>query len=309
VRAVLLFPGQGAQYAGMGRDLYHEYGVFKRSFNVCADAVSFDLHKACFEGDGLSGTKILQPAMYAVSAATFALLADIGIEPVCCAGLSLGEYAALQAGGAFGIDSGAIIVEMRGTIMESAVPSGIGGMTAVIGLDAELIESIIKDIPDVWTANLISAEQTVVSGSIGALDMAEQAFNDAGAKIIKRLDVSGPFHSPMLGQAAQYFLQGVQALDIRTPGIEVYSNVKGAPYEQTDDIKSLLSRQICTRVLWAQTMPLLAQAQAEAVIEAGPGGVLSKLLKKQLKQLFVDRQVFTVQNCEDIGKLREWMKR
>ena len=187
-----LFPGQGAQSAGMGADMYTEDSAYREMFDSIDAALPFDLKAACFEGEGLEKSEVTQPAILAHS---ISMLAALGETADIVAGLSLGEYSAMTAAGMISPTECAKLVYNRGGMMDAAVPKGVGSMTSVLGLTIEQVEDILGDTPDVWAANHLSETQVVLAGKTEALAAIEPRFIEAGAKAVG-INVSGPFHSP-----------------------------------------------------------------------------------------------------------------
>lgn len=302
----IFFPGQGAQSAGMGRDLYENNEIFKATFDECEKACDMDLKDACFNGVGLEKTSVTQPALYAVNIATYKMLESMGIEGNVFAGLSLGEYSALSAAGVLGIASTTKLVAVRGTLMESAVPAGIASMTAVIGLSAPEIENVISSIDNVWIANKNSNVQTVIGGTLEALDIADVKIKQAGAKIVKRLNVAGPFHTPLLKQAGDKLKDELEGYELSDTDKIVYANVSGSTYKKDSDIRNMLARQVSSTVNWVNIMDKVLESDdidgdLDVIVECGPGNVLSKLTKKHAKLIGIDSvKVFSANSMKAI---------
>ncbi len=304
MKIAALFTGQGSQKEGMGEEFYSENEVFRGVFDSCDLATSIDLKKACFEGEGLSLTSITQPALYAVNIATYKMLESMGIKADIFAGLSLGEYDALAAAGVLDVANTTELVTVRGHLMESAVPPGKASMTAVIGLPADEIEKAIDGIDNVWISNMNSPGQTIIGGTIEALDIADTKVKEAGAAIVKRLDVAGPFHTPLLDEAGEKLLTELRKYDVNTTDKIVYANYSGGPYLKSDDIRDILSKQVSSKVYWAKIMDEIIKT-ADIIIECGPGNVLSKLVKKQAKAMGRDVSVFKASSMNDIESIKE----
>ncbi len=306
MKIAIFFPGQGSQKAGMGKEFYDTNEVFKRVFDECDKNTEVDIKKACFEGEGLESTAITQPALYAVNIATYKMLEDMGISGDVFAGLSLGEYDALCAAGMLDAANTTALVTERGKLMESAVPEGVASMTAVIGIDSSVIEEVICDIDDVWVANMNSPGQTIIGGKLEALDVADEKVKEAGAKVVKRLKVAGPFHTPLLKRAGEKLLDVLYKHDVFVSDKDVYSNVTGALYDKENDIREFLAKQVSSKVYWSKIMDEVIKT-ADVIIECGPGNVLSKLAKRQMKGMDREIEVFKTSTAKDLEKLKEYI--
>ena len=306
MKIAIFFPGQGSQKSGMGKDFYNENADFKAMFDACDANTGIDIKKACFEGEGLDTTAVTQPALYAVNIATYKMLEGIGITGDVFAGLSLGEYDALAAAGVMDAAQTTELVSKRGELMESAVPEGVASMTAVIGITADEIEGAIEGIDDVWVANMNSPGQTIIGGKLEALDIADEKVKEAGASVVKRLSVAGPFHTPLLAQAGEKLMNELKKHEISATDKTVYANVIGAPYAKDDDIRIILSEQVSNRVRWSQIMEDVINT-CDVIIECGPGNVLSKMAKRQAKSMDkgLDVQIFKASSAKDIEAIKE----
>ncbi|MCK5129012.1 MAG: ACP S-malonyltransferase [Clostridiales bacterium] len=314
MKIAIFFPGQGSQKAGMGREFYDNNEVFRTVFDACEQASGIDLKTACFDGVGLERTSITQPSLYAINIATYKMLESMGIAGDVYAGLSLGEYAALAAAGVLDVVSTTQLVAVRGALMENAVPPGVASMTAVIGLPKANIENAIADIDNVWIANLNSPEQIIIGGTLEALDIADVKIKEAGAKIVKRLNVSGPFHTPLLKEAGNQLRAELNHYEINPTDKMVYANVSGRTYQQEADARDVLSRQVSSAVQWVQIMDKIIKGddmtgEIDVIIECGPGNVLSKLAKKHAKLLGKSNvAVFNANSIETIAIIKEHIK-
>ena len=282
MKTAFLFPGQGAQKIGMGMDLYDHNIIYKQTFNECQDGAQLDLQKACFLGDRMNESEVVQPAIFAHSMSLLAVLRDAGFEADIYAGLSLGEYSALTTAGALDAAQCAALVRKRGRIMDNAYEKGVCGMLSVIGLDIDKVSSVIEDYDKVYVANHISELQIVISGYQSDLSELEPVFLEQGAKMAAKLDVAGPFHSTLLSEAAKSFYDVLSAEPIGEFSKTVYANVLGKPYESGSDVKQLLTDQMCTRVRWHECTENMISSGIDNYIEIGPGNVLGKLLKRRI---------------------------
>lgn len=305
MRAAFLFPGQGAQSAGMGQDLYDNIDIYRRTFDECCEGAGLDLKKACFEGAGLEKGEIVQPAIFAHSISLFKTLKSEGVDAQIYAGLSLGEYTALCAAGVFGVAQCALVLRRRGSIMDGAFPEGEGGMLSVIGFPIDEVEESIKYVKGAYAANHLSELQIVVSGRTADLLRLKELFEQKGAKMAAMLSVAGPFHSPLMGEAANEFYKLLDGTSLGGMQMPVYSNVRGAPYGKGDDVKRLLAEQMRSRVKWHECTEHMIAGEMQRFTEVGPSNVLSKLVKRRAgKDAAVEsvRDVPTLQKFLSVNK-------
>lgn len=301
MKTAFLFPGQGAQTAGMGMDLYDNNIIYKQTFDICCESSGLDLRAVCFEGKGQDEGETVQPAIFAHSVSLLSVLKSEGIDADIYAGLSLGEYTALCAAGVFSIGDCAALVRERGRIMDSAYPPGEGGMLSVIGFGMAEVEETINGFDDVYAANHLSELQIVVSGKTADLLKLKELFEQKGAKMASMLSVAGPFHSPLLAGAADSFLKLLEQKSFGGMSKAVYSNALGAPYEKGSDVKKLLAKQMCSRVRWHDCTEHMVASGVERYVEVGPSNVLSKLVKRR-----VDKGV-AVESVRDLSTLEKFL--
>jgi [acyl-carrier-protein] S-malonyltransferase len=293
-KTAFLFPGQGAQYPGMGLDFLDSPGV-KNLFALASDIMGRDMAALLRDSDEetLKRSDISQPAVTLVNLAAAALLGERGIVPRLCAGFSLGEYAALVCSGVITAEDCFRLVKARGRVMQEAVDrikaeapgqnggeGKVPGMAAVIGLAPDQVEALMAEwkIEGLYAANFNSPKQTVVSGTAGALETAVERFKEAGARRVLPLAVAGPFHSPLITDAAAAFAPILETADFKDPAIPCYSNVSGVQVHSGTEAKALALRQITGPVRWTQEEAVIAgQGNIEAVLETGPGKVLQGL--------------------------------
>ncbi|MDR1505585.1 MAG: ACP S-malonyltransferase [Treponema sp.] len=291
-RFVFLFPGQGAQYPGMGLDFYDISPAAREIFSIASETLSLDMVSLIRDSDAekLRRTDVSQIALTAASLAAAARLKEKGFTPSICAGFSLGEYPALACAGVIGAGDCFTLVQARGRAMQAAVDRISGGadsapgMAAVLGLPPEQVEGLIAEwekagsFPGgLYAANINSPKQTVVSGTAPALAEAEKRFKKAGARRFIRLEVAGPFHSPFMKEAAEAFAPALEKVAFKDPEIALFSNVTGNRVQSGAEAKSLALRQICEGVRWTDEEAALAAFNPDAVFEAGPGKVLQGL--------------------------------
>ncbi|MDR1625877.1 MAG: ACP S-malonyltransferase [Spirochaetia bacterium] len=288
MKTVFLFPGQGAQYPGMGKDLWDHSARVKELFRLASDLTHTDMEKLLFEGsaEDLRATDKAQAAITLANLAAAAVLRGRGILPGAAAGFSLGEYAALAVCGVIGEEAVFSLVKFRGGVMESAsraldAPEGPPGMSAVVGLDLPDVTGALEaaGVRDVYAANYNSPAQTVVSGGAAALSKAEAVLKAAGARRCIRLKVSGPFHSPLLASARAEFEAELAKHAFADPALPLYSNVTGKRVSSGEEARRLAGEQITSPVLWVNIERSLKAEGFQRALEAGPGTVLGGLWK------------------------------
>jgi [acyl-carrier-protein] S-malonyltransferase len=288
MKTCFLFPGQGAQYPGMARDLWESSARAKELFQSASDALRMDMKKLLFDSteEELTATDKTQVAMTLASLCSSAVLREWGIIPEACAGFSLGEYAALCEAGVLGIADVFQIVRIRGELMEKAARSmdsddGAPGMAAVLGLPAEKTVSALEALSSagVYPANHNSPAQVVVSGTAQGLALAEKELKAAGARRLVRLQVSGPFHSPLMAEARAAFDAALSSFGFSDPALAVYSNVTGKRIRSAGEARELCGRQLVSMVRWVDVQESLLADGCGRFFEAGPGTVLTGLLR------------------------------
>ncbi len=245
-------------------------------------------------------SEVVQPAIFAHSMSLLRVLQSEGIDADIYAGLSLGEYSALTAAGAFSIAQCAALVRKRGRIMDNAFEPGVCGMLSVIGLDIDKVSSVIAPYDNVYAANHISELQIVISGYMGDLIVLEPVFLSEGAKMAAMLDVAGPFHSALLKDAASTFFDVLEQIEMADIDKIVYANVLGKRYTDTSDKKALLTDQMCTRVRWHDCTEDMISSGVTDYVEVGPGNVLSKLIKRRVDK--GSANIASVNNAKSLDK-------
>lgn len=285
MKRAFVFPGQGSQYAGMGRDLFNNYRVAREVFERADSVLGFRLSELCFNGpeDELKKTANAQPAILTVSTAAAAVLRQEGVHCEAAAGHSLGEYSALVAAEALAFEDAVSLVRLRGRLMQEAVPLGEGGMSAVLGLDAGAVAEICHRAAEagvVEAVNLNSPGQVVIAGVHEGLQRAAELARAAGAKKVIPLSVSAPFHSSLMRQAGEKLGEALGSINIKEPAVPVVSNVTARYHGSPGDIGRLLVEQVYSPVRWQECMEFLINESVKVFVEVGPGRVLGGLIKK-----------------------------
>lgn len=283
-RPALLFPGQGAQFVGMGRDFEESSPAARRVFDAAHGASGFDLRGLCFDGpeDRLALTEFQQPCVLTVSVAIHAALAErVAVRPLCAIGHSLGEYSAHVAAGSLNIEHAVRLVRTRGQAMQQAVPAGIGAMAALLGTDEPSARAACEDAGgDVWVANLNGGGQVVISGLADAVERAVAAAKSRGVRRAVMLPVSAPFHCPLMEPAARTMDEVLRAADFAPPAFPIVTNVEAAPCDDPARFADLLIAQITHRVRFEECVRAAIDMGVDAFIELGPGGKLTGMVAR-----------------------------
>ncbi len=278
-----VFPGQGAQYIGMGKDLYEKFPEAKDLFDKANEILNFDITQIMFEGqeEELKQTKVTQPAIFLHSTILAKMLKET-FKPDMVAGHSLGEFSALVAAGSMSFEDGLKLVSKRAFAMQKACELEPSTMAAVLGMDDDVISSTLKGITDevVVPANYNSPGQVVISGSIKGIEMAAERLKEAGAKRVITLKVGGAFHSPLMEPARVELAEAIKQTKIVNPICPIYQNVNGQSAKNPDVIKSNLISQLTSPVKWTQSVQNMIASGANEFVEVGPGKVLQGLINK-----------------------------
>jgi [acyl-carrier-protein] S-malonyltransferase len=304
MKAAFLFPGQGAQVAGMGADIAAAFPVAADLFARANGIVGFDLRRVCFEGpaDRLNSTTMSQPAIFTTSAALLEVLrAATGLRPDVAAGLSMGEYTALYAAGAMGFEDGLRLVKRRGEAMQAAADASEGTMVSILGLGEDKVRQLCDDASEgelLEPVNFNCPGQIVVSGTLGACERAERLAGKYGAIKAVRLDVAGAFHTAMMAPAAQVLKQALaQARISDPPSVKTIANITAEYYQGPGSIVEGLTRQLTSPILWQKCMERLMADGIDEFYEIGPGRVLTGLMKR------INRKA-KVTNVSDLSSLK-----
>ena len=306
-RLAFLFPGQGSQYSGMGRELAESSAVARAVFEEADRVLDFSVSQMCFAGseDDLKLTENTQPAILTASVATYRILEEKGIRPDFVAGHSLGEYSALVAAGSLAFSDALRLVRRRGQYMSEAVPPGEGAMAAILGMRPGQVAEICRKVADgqvVAPANLNSPDQTVISGHAAAVKRAVEQASAAGAKRAVMLPVSAPFHSELMQPAQKRLEKDLRAITFAPLRFPLVTNVDGAVITSGDEAREALIRQVSLPVLWEESMHELVGLGTSTFVEIGPGRVLSGVLRQ------IERSVHCV-NVEDAKSLQTALER
>jgi [acyl-carrier-protein] S-malonyltransferase len=283
----ILFPGQGAQFPGMGKDWAEAHAVARETFEQADDVLGFSLSRACWaEAEEVNGTDIAQPGIFTTSVAIVRTLRSLGQAPESIpltAGLSLGEYSALWLAGALSFEDGLRLVRLRGEAMQEAAEAIPSGMASLVGADLEKAEALAQVGSQegiCQVANVNAPGQIILSGELVALDAVESVAKEHGVRRVRRLVVAGGFHSECMRPAADRLETALAQTVIAPPQVPVISNVDGGWASEPDQIRSNLARQVCSPVLWEQSMRLALDQGVRQFLEPGPGTVLGGLMRK-----------------------------
>lgn len=302
-KLAFLFPGQGSQAPGMGRELAEQFACVRKVFEEADTALGFSLSRLCFEGpaEELQLTANTQPAILAVSVAAARVLEEKNIQPDYVAGHSLGEYSALVTAGAIGLPDALRLVRKRGEYMQEAVPVGQGAMAALLGLEASAADEVCREAAGgevVSAANLNSPAQIVIAGHRAAVERAVEIAKQRGAKRAVLLNVSAPFHCSLMKPAGDRLAADLDEVKILDPKVPLVNNADAAMVQSAEAVRDGLKRQVTSPVQWTDSMRLLRSKGADLFIEVGPGKVLSGLMRQ------IDREAKTLR-AGDLNSLEE----
>ncbi len=307
-RVAFIFPGQGAQYVGMGKDFFDNFPIVKTVFEEVSDEINIDMKKLCFEGpeNELVKTENTQPAILATSIAILRVLEEEGISCDITAGLSLGEYASLVKSNVFSFKDAVKLVQKRGKYMQNEVPIGVGTMAAILGLDREQLKLCIENSKRhgiVEAANYNCPGQIVISGEIKAVEATVKKAKEVGAKKAVLLPVSAPFHCSLLKGAGEKLQKDLEKLNINEPEIPVVTNVSAKVLSSKLEVIPSLVNQVSKSILWEDSISLMIDEGVRTFIEIGPGKILSSLVKRIAENKETEVNIYNVENMDNFEQL------
>nr|WP_296263147.1 ACP S-malonyltransferase [uncultured Merdimonas sp.] len=304
-KIAFIYPGQGAQKAGMGADFYENCASARELFDQAGEALGLDMKALCFEeNDKLDLTEYTQAALVTTTLAMTRVVEEHGIHADMTAGLSLGEYSAIAAAGGMKELDAIRLVRKRGILMQNTVPAGEGAMCAVMAMDAAKIEEVIEPIDGVTIANYNCPGQIVITGKTEAVEQAAEALKEAGAKRTVMLNVSGPFHSPMLAPAGEELMKELETTTLSELKIPYVTNVTTEIISDISRTKELLKEQVSSPVRWMQSMEVMIADGVDTFIEIGPGRTLAGFMKKINREV----KVYNIAALSDIEKVAAEME-
>lgn len=306
LKTAFMFPGQGSQYPGMGKEIYEKYEEARNIYEKASQILGIDVKKLCFNisKEELSKTENTQIAIAVTSLAILEVLKKHGIYADICVGLSLGEYVALMHSGILSLEDGLKLLQKRGYYMGNLVPNEEFAMVAVIGLDSTKIEEVCKEVQNkslfVTIANYNYSMQTVISGNKDAVEETIKMLKEVGAKKLIPLNTSGPFHTEKLEKAKEQYEKELEEIRFNKGNTVVIKNIDGRPYSEEDNLKDILAKHIVSPVRFDKSIKYMKDNGVDTFIEVGPGKALSGFVKKELKDC--DIKCFTTDNLEQLKK-------
>lgn len=299
-KIAFIYPGQGAQKAGMGKDFYENSELAKAVYDKATALLQIDMKALCFEeNDKLDLTEYTQAALVTTCLAMTKVVEEKGLTPDVTAGLSLGEYCAISVAGGMSEEDAIRLVRTRGILMQNTVPAGEGGMAAILGLSAEAVEAGIHDISGVTVANYNCPGQIVITGEGKAVEQAAEVLKAAGAKRAVMLNVSGPFHSPMLKKAGEELAKEIEQMTFTELQIPYVTNVTAEYVSDISQTKTLLEDQVASSVRWQESMEKMIAEGVDTFVEIGPGKTLAGFMKKIDKSV----KMYNIASWEDVEKV------
>lgn len=305
-KIAFIFPGQGSQYVGMGKDLYEKYETVKKTYEEARETLGFDVANMSFiSEEEINKTKYTQPLMVTMSVALMRLLEENGIHAEMTAGLSLGEYSALVCSKALDFKIAVDLVYKRGTFMQNCIPNGEWRMAAIIGLEDSIVEKVCAEIDGfVKCANYNCPGQLVIAGEKSAIETACEKLTEAGARRAIMLNVAAPFHTEKLAEAKENLAKELAKIEFKNFTIPVVKNLDAKVYEVTDNMVEILSNHIISSVQWRKSVEYMIENGVDTFIEIGPGKTLSGFVKKINK----DVKVINIENVETFEKVLDLLK-
>ena len=299
-KIAFIFPGQGAQKVGMGKDFYECSETARKVVDKASELLKIDMKALCFEeNEQLDQTEYTQAALVTICLAMTKVLEERGLKPDVTAGLSLGEYCAIVAAGGMQLEDAITTVRKRGILMQNAVPQGMGAMSAVLGMSEDMVENVLEGIEGVSIANYNCPGQIVITGWKESVQKASEILKEHGAKRVMTLNVSGPFHSPLLKEAGEELKSVLEQVKYFPLQIPYVTNVTAKYVEDISQTKDLLAMQVASSVRWQQGVEEMIQHGVDTFVEIGPGRTLAGFMKKINKEV----KVYNVASFEDVDKV------
>lgn len=306
MKTAFIFSGQGAQYAGMGKELYDNFDCVKKVFDKADSVLDFKVTDMCFgEDERLNETEYTQPALLTMSYAIAKLMEEKGLKADYAAGLSLGEYSAHTASGTMSFEDAVKLVRKRGKFMTEAVPKGEGAMCAVLNLGADKIQEVCDEVSDIgrcMIANYNAPGQIVIAGDKNAVEKASEAVVEKGAKRAVMLNVSGPFHTSLLKPAAEKLSEELKSVELNDMNIPVITNLTAEVVKDKSEVKDILVKQVMNPVRWEQSVKKMIELGVDTFVEMGPGKTLSSFVKKAAKEVGADVSICNVEDMKTLEK-------
>ena len=299
-KIAFIYPGQGAQKCGMGQDFYEHSASAKAVYDKATELLDIDMKALCFEeNDKLDMTEYTQAALVTTCLAMTKVVEEAGLKPDVTAGLSLGEYCAISVAGGMKEEDAIRLVRTRGILMQNTVPAGEGAMAAILGMTGEAIEEVIRDMENVSVANYNCPGQIVITGETKVVEKAAEALKEAGAKRAVMLNVSGPFHSPMMKPAGEELAKVLEKTELSELQIPYVTNVTAEYVSDISETKALLAEQVASSVRWQESMERMIAEGVDTFVEIGPGKTLAGFMRKINRNV----KMYNIGTWEDVEKV------